>query len=800
MLSDLRFAFRQLTKSPGFTIVVLLILALGIGSATAMFTVVNSVLLRPVDYPDSERLFVIRETKLPEFPQFSVSPANYLDFAKQTDAFSGAYATSGTTFNLTGGAEPVRVAGQRATGAYFEVLRTPPMIGRGFGPAEDVVGKNNVVVLLHAFWQRQFGGRPEIVGQSIMLDGTPYTVLGVMPPNFRRGTAVDVVVPMAFSSEEAANRGGHYLNMVVRLKLAATAEQAFVQLSTLADRLAKQFPDTNKGWGVQLVSILDNNTGNVRPTLYSLLAAVGFLLLIGCANVANLLLARATVRQREMSIRSALGASRWQTMRLLLVESLVLALCGGAAGVLVARWGLDLLLAVAPEALPRAAEIALDQRAVLVTVGVSVLTGIGFGLVPALQSARPQLTAALGDGSRGASEGGRRRWLRSTLVVAEIALALILLTGAGLLMRSFAKMRQTSPGFEPSGVVTAAINLPQEKYRTPEKQVAFIEAVFERHRRLPGVESVAATHVLPFGGSDWVLGLEIESRPVAQSDLPNINYFSVSPDYFRTLGIPLQRGRAFTPQDRIGAPAVAIVSQSFAQRYFPQGDALGKRISVTNGAQEWREIVGIAGDVKHVSLDSPTQPQVYDAVLQHPFQNLSFALRAASTPAAAALAAPLRREVYAVDPTQPVYAVSTLDALVADSMSRSRFAMTLFGIFSGIAVTLAALGIYSVMAYGVSQRYREFGIRLALGAKPADVLQLVLRNGTRLVLLGIAAGLVGAVAGARLIRSMLFQTDSADPVIFGVVAFVMAVVALAACWIPARRATRIDPMVALRDA
>ena len=798
MLSDFRFGFRQLTKSPGFTIVVLVILALGIGSATAMFTVVNSVLLRPVDYPESERLYVIYETKLPQFPQFSVSPANYLDYAKLTEIFSGAYATAGNTFNLTGGAEPVRVSGQRVTGDYFEVLRVPPMLGRAFGRAEDAPGKGNVAVLTHAFWQRQFGGRPDILGQTLLLDGAAYTVIGVMPPNFRRGSRTDVIVPMAFSAKEAAGRGGHYLNMLVRLKPGVTAEQAFARLATLDASLSKQYPDSNKGWGVQMISILDNNTGDVRATLYALLAAVAFLLLIACANVANLLLARATVRQREMSIRSALGASRWQTIRLLLIESLVLAFGGAVAGVIVAYWGLDLLLAVAPEAIPRAAEVAVDQRALLATAGLAIITGLGFGLVPALQSARPRLVDALGDGSRGASEGGRRHWLRSTLVVTEIALALVLLAGAGLLMRSFAKMRQTSPGFEPAGVITANIALPRQKYDTPEKQVAFIESVLERERQLPGALSVAATHVMPFGGNDWVLGLEVQEHPLAAADLPSINYFSVSADYFRTLGIPIVRGRAFTTLDRLGTPPVVIVSQSFAQKYFPQGDALGKRISVTNGPQQWREIVGVAGDVKHQGIDSPTQPQVYDPITQRPFQNIAVAIRAGTTAAAAGLTSALRHEVYAIDPAQPVFEIATMDRLVADSMSRGRFAMTLFGIFSGVAVTLAALGIYSVVAYGVSQRYREFGIRLALGAKSADILRLVFHHGGRLVIFGIAAGLIGAFAAARLIQSLLFETQSSDPLVFGLVAVAMSVVALVACWIPARRATKVDPMIALR--
>lgn len=796
-MQDIRFALRQLAKAPGFTCIAVLTLALGVGACTAIFTVVNSVLLRPVEYPESERLLVIRESNLPQYPEFSVSPANYRDFAAQADALESSFAARSSSYNLTGRGEPSRVVAQRVTGRFFEVLKVQPMLGRGFGPAEDAPGKDAVVVLSYAYWQKQFGGAPGVIGETITLNNRPCTIVGVMPATFRRGATTDLWAPMAFNEQEWAGRGGHYITMYARLKPGFTFEQARAQLDTIAARLAEKYPDTNKNWGVVVKTILNASTGNLRPTLFILLGAVGLLLLIACANVANLLLARATARQREISIRSALGSSRWRIVRQLLTESLVLGLFGGVLGTLIGKWSLDAMLAIAPADLPRAAEIALDGRALAFTLAVAVLTGIAFGLVPALQSLRVNLVDALKDGSRGASDGGRRHWVRNGLVVLEVALALMLLSGAGLLMRSFLQLSSTSPGFDPKNALWVSVNLPGAKYDTAVKQNAVVESLLSRFRALPGVTSVGVTHVMPFSGSDYALGLEIEGKPVPPADLPSTNYFSVSPDYFKAMGIPLLRGRDFTAQDRMDSPHVAIISQSLASQYFPDQNPLGKRISVTNqDGQIWREVVGVVGDIKHTAIDQPTQPQTYEPILQAQFTGLNFAVRTAGDPTT--LIAALRREVYAVDPDQPVGRVDPLVKLVADSMARQRFAFTLFTVFSGLALLLASIGIYGVMAYNVSQRTGEIGVRMALGATATDVVKLILSQGLGVIGLGLLVGLGATLALARVIQSMLYGTNPRDPLTLAVIAVLLAVVAIAACLIPALRATKVDPLVALR--
>jgi len=800
MLTDLRYALRQLTKSPGFSVTVLLILALGVGATTIVFTIVDAVLLRPVEYPESDRLVVVRERAMPRFPQFSVSPGNYATFATSIDAFESTYATTGRLFNLTGQGDPVRVSAQGVSGRFFEVLKTQPFLGRAFGPAEDAPGKGNVAVLMHSFWQKQFGGRPDIVGQSIALSGQSYTVIGVMGPDFRRGSTLDLLVPMALPPDQAAQRSAHYLTMVGRLKRGATLEQANTQLATVTARLAREFPDSNAGWDAFGITILESNTRSARTALYLLLGAVGAMLLIACANIGNLMLARATVRHREISIRAALGASRWRTLRLLLTESLLLSLAGGALGILAARWGLDLVLAFGSDALPRAAEITLDWRAIAVSTALSLVTGIAFGLAPALAGVRVNLIDALKSGARTAGDSGMR-WARSALVVLEMALALILLTCAGLLMQSFMHLVQTSPGFDPQGVAVASVSLPETQYDTPDKQTLFTDQVLEKLRALPGARVVAATHVVPYMRNEWVLSLEFEGRPAPKpgGEGVSVHYFSISPDYFRALGIPLQRGRVFTAQDRKDAPRVAIVSESFVRQHFPAGDALGKRISVGIGPQAWREIVGIVGDIKHARVDVATLPQVYEPLAQQPFDNFTFAVRFDSAAAAAAANPMLKQAVLAIDPAQPVMLGRTLSGYVDDASARERFILGLFGVFAGLAVLLAALGIYSVIAYGVAQRRTEFGVRVALGAMPADIHRLVLAAGGKLLAVGVLLGVIGSFAASRLLESMLFRTSARDPLVLASVATLLCVVALVACLLPARRAARVDPMIALRS-
>jgi putative ABC transport system permease protein len=798
MINDLRYAFRQLIKSPGFAALTILTLALGIGACTAIFSVVNSVLLRPLDYPDPARLVVIRETQLPEFPEFSVSPPNYLDWERQTKSFENLAASSGAGINLTGEGEPQRLVGVKATAHYFDVYRVKPALGRTFLPEEDAPGKNHVVVLSYPFWQRVFGGAADVVGRSVQLNGEPYTVVGVAPVGFGLTSKVDAWMPMAFALKETANdyRGNHYLNVAGRLRRGVTVAQAEAELKVIAAQLAEQYPDSNKGWGIFMMPIQDYTVRDARPVLYTLLGAVGCVLLIACANIANLLLARATARHREISIRAALGASRARLIRQLLTESAVLALCGGFAGVLLARWGLDTLLALVPSTLPRLSEIHLDAGVLVFSLALSVIAGLAFGSAPAWLAARADVNEALKQGSRGSTEGGARGRLRSALVVMELTFALMLLGGAGLLARSFMKLAHVDPGFAPENANLLRLSLPQRKYALPEQRTAFADALLERMKTLPGVQAVGLASSMPLV-ADEVVGFNIEGRPlIAPSDLPNTNYYAITPDYFRAMGIRLVRGRVFTAQDDAQAPRVAIINETMARQHFPNEDPIGKRINITNGPDTWREIIGIVGDIKQYGVDQATSNQSYEPFAQKPFSSLNVIIRT-SGPSTALLGA-IRPAVYAVDKDQPIDAVCPLEEIVAGGIARQRFAMTLLTVFSLVALVIAAVGIYGVMAYSVVQRTGEFGIRMALGAQRRDVLRLVLTQGGKLVGLGLIIGLAATLAASRAMGSMLFNTSAQDPLTLGTITLLLGVVALVACLLPANRATKVNPIEALR--
>jgi putative ABC transport system permease protein len=798
MLNDLRYAFRQLTKSPGFAAVTILTLALSIGACTAIFSVVNAVLLRPLDYPDPARLVVIRETQLPEFPEFSVSPPNYLDWEKQTKSFENLAAYSGSRINLTGDGEPQQLIGVKATARYFDVYGIKPALGRTFLPEEDAPGKNHVVVLSYPFWHRVFGGAADVVGRPIQLNGEPYTVVGIAPLGFGIASKVDAWMPMAFDPKETANdnRGAHYLNVAGRLRPGVTVAQAEAELKVLAAQLATQYPDSNKGWGIFMMPLQDYSVRDVRTVLYTLLGAVGCVLLIACANIANLLLARATARHREISIRAALGASRARLVRQLLTESVLLALCGGLAGMLLARWGLDALLALAPANLPRVTDIHLDAGVLVFSLALSVITGLVFGIAPAWLAARADVNEALKQGSRGSTEGGARGRLRSALVVIEVTFALMLLGGAGLLARSFMQLAHVDPGFTPENATVLRLSLPQKKYALPEQQTAFADALLERMKTLPGVQAAGLTHSMPLV-SDYVLGFNIEGRPaIAPSDLPSTNYYAVTPEYFRAMGIRLVRGRIFTARDDAKAPRVAIINETMARQHFPNEDPIGKRINITNGPDTWREIVGIVGDIKQYGVDKATSNQSYEPFAQVPFSSLNVVIRTSGPPAA--LLGAIRPTVYAVDKDQPIGAIRPLEEIMADSIARQRFAMTLLTVFSLVALVIAAVGIYGVMAYSVVQRTGEFGIRMALGAQQRDVLRLVLAQGGRLVGLGLIIGLAATLAASRAMGSMLFNTSAQDPLTLGTITLLLAAVALVACLLPASRATKVNPIEALR--
>jgi putative ABC transport system permease protein len=796
MFSDLRYAFRQLTKNPGFAAIAVLTLALGIGACTAIFSVVDGVLLRPLDYPHSEQMVVIRETDLPKFPEFSVSPPNYLDWAKQTKSWQYLAAYAGAQINLTGEGEPQRLVGVRATAHYFDVYGIQPVLGRWFVPDEDVDGKNHVVVLSYPFWQRVFGGDRKVIGRSIQLDGESFTVIGVAPPHFGQASKVDSWVPMGFKPDEtnADARGGHFLNVIGRLRHDVTLEQAKAELEVLAAQLARQYPDSNKGWSVKMARILDFSVRDVRAVLYTLLAAVGCVLLIACANIANLLLARATARHREISIRTALGASRLRLVRQLLTESILLALLGGVLGVVLARWGLDLLLALAPSTLPRTSDIQLNFAVLLFTLFLSVLTGVIFGIAPALLAAHSDVQEGLKQGARGSTDARGR--LRGALVITEVAFALVLLGGAGLLARSFLRLTNVDPGFVPEHATVLRLALPEKKYEKPEQQLAFTDALLARLRVSPGVKAAGLTHSLPLI-SDWVLSFKIEGRPeIPPADLPSTNYYSVTPDYFRAMGIRLIRGRLFNAQDDSHAPRVAIINQTLARQFFPNEDPLGKRILVTNGPDVWRQIVGIVADIKQYGVDKETTSQTYEPYAQYPFRSLNIVLRTEGSPAA--LAGMLRPAVYATDKDQPVGSIQPLDEILGATMARQRFAMVLLVVFSVVALVIAAVGIYGVMAYSVVQRTGEFGIRMALGAQRSDVLRLVLSSAGKLVGLGLLIGFGATILTSRVMDSMLFQTSAHDPLTISLTILLLAAVALAACLLPARRATRVNPIEALR--
>ncbi len=797
LFQDLRYGARMLLKNPGFTVVAVITLALGIGANAAIFSVVNTVLLRPLPFDDPDRLIMIRETKLPQFPEFSVSPGNFLGWKNQNTVFERLAAMNNMTFNLTGAGDPERLSGMRVTDGFFAMLGARPQMGRDFLPEEDQPGRNNVVILSHELWQRRFGGNPKIINQSVTLSGQSYTVIGVAPATFRFGGAeTELWAPMGFTAQDAQQHGGHYLGAIGRLKNGATLAQARSEMSVIADRLAKEYPDANTGWNVKLMPLLEFTVRDVKPALLVLLGAVAFVLLIACANVANLLLARSAARHKEIAIRASLGAGRWRIVRQLLTESVLLALAGGAVGLALAGPGMNLLLALAPEGLPRVSDVSLDGRALAFTAAITLLTGLIFGLFPALQTSKPNLSETLKDAGRGATEGRRRQRVRGALVVLEVALALMLLVGAGLLIKSFLRLQRVNPGFNPDNALTVSLSLPQRKYPERDQQAAFYKQLIEKVATLPGVQAAGGTNSMPMAG-DFVLGFMIEGRPPYPAGSgPSTNYYSVSPDYFKAMGIPLLKGRLFTERDSKETTRVAIINETMAKQFFPGEDPIGKRIHVTMGPVLYREIVGVVGDVKQYGLDQRTTAQTYESNAQQPFNYMTLIVRAAGDPAS--LSAAIRSEVLNLDKEQPVSNIRTLDRLLSTSMAQQRFSVSLLGVFAAVAMALAGVGIYGVLSYSVTQRAHEIGIRMALGAGRRDVLKLVVGHGMLLTLIGVAIGLGSAFALTRVMSTLLFGVSATDPMTFGLIALLLGAVALLACWMPARRATKVDPMVALR--
>jgi putative ABC transport system permease protein len=811
-INDFRFGLRMLLKGRSTTVVALLALMIGIGASTAMFSVINSMMLRPLPYKDADRLAMIWQTN-PEiklsFDKFPASIGKFLDWRAQATSFESMSAFTAIPFNLEQRGEPEKLGGAVVSADFFSVFGVKPLIGRSFGAEEGQPGHNLVVVIGYGLWQRRFNRDPGIIGQSIRLDGQDYTVIGVMPAGFSfpRGGEMpaffqlparsEIWSPIAATAEQIAARDNNVNKGVIgRLKSDVTLQQAQVEINTISGRLAEQYPDSDGGFGAELIPLRDQIIGSLKLALFVLMGAVGFVLLIACANVANLLLARGASREKELAIRSALGASRLRVVRQLLTESVVLSLAGGVLGLAVAVVGVRVLIAITPDNIPGIKEVSVDLRVLGFTLLMSLLTGIIFGTAPAFHGSRTDINEPLKEGGRGSTSG--RHLTKDLLVISEVALALVLLVGAGLMIRSFLNIEKVDPGLTPGGVLTAQISLPKTRYPDDIQRARFQKDLIDRLKSLPGVESASVSLIIPLTGAEEVDGFEIEGRPKARSvqEATFANFTIVSADYFKTMGIPVLAGRPFTEADTQTAPSVVVVNQAFARKFFPNEDALGKRLA--GGPNSWITLVGVVGDVRRTALDADPQPEWYRPFGQSTNDYFGVLLKAAPGLDPRGLAPSLTSSVWSIDPDLPVYSVQTMDQILSVSLSRRRFNMILLGIFAVSALMLAAVGIYGIMSYGVTQRTHEIGIRMALGARAGDVLGMVVGQGMRLAIIGLAIGLAGSFALTKVMATLLFGITATDPLTFAAVPAVLGAVALLACYVPARRATRVDSMVALR--
>jgi putative ABC transport system permease protein len=801
LLQDIRYAFRMLRKNPGFTSIVVLTLALGIGANATIFSVINAVLLRPLPYPHPEQLVRVLESNPGKgWPTFSVSPPNFLDWRTQTHSLEGIAAYEPNGYSYTGGDTPDHWSGPLVTDGFFEILRAQPELGRTFSTDEFQPGKNHVVVLSDALWRGAFDADRAVIGRKVSLDGQTYTVIGVMGPQFHfPSPATQVWLPLAFAQDEIKDaRGAHYLGDIARLAPGTTVAQAQAEMTAIASRLEKQYPKSNTGW-TAVVAPLSQSGGvkQIRPALMILLGAVGFVLLIACANSANMLLARATIRQREIAVRLTMGASRGRLVRQLLTESILLSFIGSALALLIAFWSTRVISTLPPTFLPRAQYVTLDSGVLLFTLALAFFTGLLFGAAPAIAMVRGELSDSLKEGGRTGT--GARAGLRKVLVVAEVMLAFVLLAGAGLLMRSFSRLSDVDPGVQTSGRFAFTVNIPNKQYATPQQQTAFYDQVQQRLAALPGVESVVYTTLLPVSGDDEDYEVGHASDASGASN-PSALSFRVTAGYMHAMGIPLLYGREFTPADDAAAAKVCIVNDEFARTLFPGRNAIGEKIHIGHGYATLREIVGVVASVKQFGQgDKDASLQVYEPFAQYPRTSASFIVRTGG--ASSGLASAVRRSVQQVDSQQPVVEFRSLDEILGDSIALPRFRTVLMGMFAGLAALLAAIGLYGVMSYIVTQQTQEIGIRIALGAQRGDILRLIIGRGMLLVAGGVTLGIAGALTLARVMvsfASFLFGVKSYDFVTLAGVTLFFAVVAAVACWLPARRASHVDPLIALR--
>ena len=810
---DLRYGARMLLKQPGFTLIAVVTLALGIGANTAIFSVVNAVLLRPLPYAEPGRLVSVWETnkKNPD-GRGSVAYPNFYDWRAQSKSFEGLASYYTNSVTLTGQAGALNARMGIVSAELLALLGAKPQLGRLFTAAEGKAGNNtgHAVILSHSLWQRRFSGDPHIAGQALTLNGKSFNIVGVMPAGFQypiEAEPVELWITSATDGETSdpkdtpmdAQRGAHFIQVVGRLKPGVKVEQAQAELDVIAANLEKQYPDTNTRAGVKVLPYHEGLVTDYSSALWLILGAVGCVLLIACANVANLSLARATARQREIAVRAALGAHRGRVIRQLLTESLLLSLTGGLLGLWLASWGTEGLIRLIPEDLPRLSEINLDRWVLGFTLLVSVLTGIIFGLAPALQASKVELTEAMKDGAR-TSTSGRAR-LRCALVVAEIAIALVVLISAGLLLQTFRKLQQVDLGYDTHNVLTATVEIPDAQYPKLAQVAGFYRSLVEQMNALPGVEQASAITPQPLSGDNFSISFEVAGRDIPKSELPNAHFRVVASDYFATMKIPVLTGRAFTEHDDAAATPVIIINEAFAQKHFPGENPLGKHLKPGIGLGEgkkWHEVVGIVKNVKHrQSLGRAYEPEYYLPHAQMPFNSMNLVIRTKGDPRT--LVSALQPTVNSLDKNVPVFRIKTMEQYLGTAVAQPRFNALLLALFAGLALLLTALGLYGVMAYTVAQRTPELGLRIALGAQTGAVLKLVLRQGLALTAIGLVIGLGAAIALTRLLRSLLFGITSTDPLIFAGITLLLTLVAIAACWVPARRATKVDPMIALRN-